>query len=235
MPRPGRVEVSLRRLDGQDANSRYARETGIDFHVTALARSAVRHCPPHQAALVASKSSWSFVDQWAWQSGLNVEPNSARTRLFVLGTKFAYVRTATRWPLSAQATAPPHNASAVNLSMAFEDVPADLEMAYRRLGGSLELLQDISRIYIEDYGQLLSELERNLRAQSRPAERFAHSLKGLISNFDKTDLVETFALAEQHVRAGAFDDALALIPRLRMGSKGLADELQKFLDDTQAA
>ena len=119
--------------------------------------------------------------------------------------------------------------------MAFEDVPADLENAYRRLGGSLELLQDISRIYIEDYGQLLSELERNLRAgQSRPAEHFAHSLKGLISNFDKTELVETFALAEQHVRAGAFDDALALIPHLQTGSKGLADELQKFLDDTQA-
>jgi HPt (histidine-containing phosphotransfer) domain-containing protein len=114
--------------------------------------------------------------------------------------------------------------------MSRDEIPANLQKAFQRLGCSRELLQDVAQIYVEDHVPMLRELDRNLCVGDVPsAERLAHSLRGLVATFDRTELVERWALAERHLRSGAVNEALALLPRLQSETSAFALELQDFL------
>jgi HPt (histidine-containing phosphotransfer) domain-containing protein len=78
----------------------------------------------------------------------------------------------------------------------------DLQTVLNRLGGDWALAQDVARIVLEDAPILIGELETGLREES--AERVAlsaHSLKGLVSNFNADACAAAARLVEQDGRA----------------------------------
>ena len=114
--------------------------------------------------------------------------------------------------------------------MSFDSIPAQWHTSLNRLGGNVQLLKELARFYLEDHGPLLRDLKLHLEARrAETAERSAHSMKGLSANFDRMELVDICAQAEQLARAGAIDEALALYPRLENEASRLAEELQYFL------
>jgi HPt (histidine-containing phosphotransfer) domain-containing protein len=71
----------------------------------------------------------------------------------------------------------------------------------QRLGGRRELLRDMIEFYLADYPPLLARFETAARAGDLAAlGRHAHSLKGLASNFDGCQVMETADAAAQAAR-----------------------------------
>jgi two-component system, sensor histidine kinase and response regulator len=116
------------------------------------------------------------------------------------------------------------------LQMASTSIPADLQPALKRFGGDVDLLREMARFYLEDHGQLVDDLEKHLAVGAATAvERAAHSLKGIISNFDRMDLIENCNQAETLARSGALDEVAAMLPRVRTQADQLATDLRRFL------
>ena len=114
--------------------------------------------------------------------------------------------------------------------MDIDDVPAELQKALRRLGGSVELLRDVAQIYLEDYGGIAGELRKAIQRGDAPAaERAAHSLKGLSSNFDRTQLVERCERIEKLARGGSLAEAGPLLADVHRETVTLTAALRDFL------
>jgi HPt (histidine-containing phosphotransfer) domain-containing protein len=99
----------------------------------------------------------------------------------------------------------------------------DLEKALQRLGDDKQLLSDLIGFYLEDYTDLLDEIDRALSANDAAAlEKSSHSLKGLIANFhddESRDLARTIELA---AKENELDRARRLAPQLRAQADALA-------------
>ena len=60
----------------------------------------------------------------------------------------------------------------------------DRSLALSRVGGDVELLQEIAQLFLEDAPNMLAAIDLALRSGDAHAlERAAHSLKGSVSNF----------------------------------------------------
>ena len=60
-----------------------------------------------------------------------------------------------------------------------------------RVGGDMELLAEMTELFIEDYPRLLSEIQNSIkRHDSTALEYNAHTLKGAIGNFAAASAVE---------------------------------------------
>lgn len=94
----------------------------------------------------------------------------------------------------------------------------DKQAALKRLGGSVELLNEMFQFFIEDAPPLLQTLETSLsRGEIDDAYRAAHSLKGLASNFDAHVVTRPAKLIEEHLRKKELENAQALVAEVRDG------------------
>ncbi len=114
--------------------------------------------------------------------------------------------------------------------MDIQQVPADLQKAFRRLGGSVDLLREVAQIYIEDHGHIAAELRKAVqRGDATATERAAHSLKGLSSNFDREQLIERCDRLEKIARAGDLTEAGQLLADIHRETVTLSASLQDFV------
>ena len=82
--------------------------------------------------------------------------------------------------LSVQQAQPNHGSALLEIA----DI-MDLENSLRRLDGDKSLLIDLIGFYLEDYPSLLVRMDEAAAANDAASlERAAHSMKGLVANFD---------------------------------------------------
>lgn len=73
-----------------------------------------------------------------------------------------------------------------------------MAVALSRMGGDEELLQEIARVFIDDYPKVLAQVRQAIRAQDPVLlERSAHTLKGSVANFGAPKAVEAALELEQ--------------------------------------
>ena len=91
----------------------------------------------------------------------------------------------------------------------------NLRAALERLDGDAELLSMLIAVYLEDSVELLARLSAAIdQRDAAGAERAAHSLKGLASNFDGFRSVEAALIIETAARQGDWSAIDAGLPRL---------------------
>jgi HPt (histidine-containing phosphotransfer) domain-containing protein len=111
----------------------------------------------------------------------------------------------------------------------------DREALLDRLGGDLELFQEITGLFREDCPKLLSEIRSAVSEDNPPAlERAAHTLKGCVANFGAAAAYEAALKLEQMGRArelggaaGACQTLEAEIARFELALEALARELAR--------
>ncbi len=108
---------------------------------------------------------------------------------------------------------------------------AEFQPALSRLGGSVELLCELARFYLEDAGGLITAMESGVQSgDARAAERAAHSLKGLAANFDAEQLITHCAAAEDAARRGDLAEYARQLPAIHESSQRLESRLRELLD-----
>ena len=109
-----------------------------------------------------------------------------------------------------------------------DDVPVfDLDVALVRLGGSVELLQQLAVLYSEDAKRLLDELREGAARQDvEQVKRAAHTLKGLAANFEATPAAQAAYRVERLADANDLDAAVMELPKM----ESQFERLQQALD-----
>lgn len=111
----------------------------------------------------------------------------------------------------------------------------DREALLDRLGGDLDLFQEITGLFRKDCPRLLSEIHSAVSGDNAPAlERAAHTLKGCVANFGADAAYEAALKLEQMGRAqvmegaaGACQTLEAEIARFELALEALARELAR--------
>jgi CheY-like chemotaxis protein/HPt (histidine-containing phosphotransfer) domain-containing protein len=84
----------------------------------------------------------------------------------------------------------------------------DRAAALDRVGGDLELLIELAGMFMEDYPQLLAEIEGALRnGDSDALRQSAHTLKGAVGNFSAQNAYDAAYALEQIGRSGDLGEA----------------------------
>ena len=105
----------------------------------------------------------------------------------------------------------------------------NLRAALDRLDGDSELLSMLIAVYLEDSVELLARLGAAMEIRDAPsAERAAHSLKGLASNFDAFSTVEAALAIETAARQGDWPAAIAGLPPLEQEASRLRQALTGY-------
>ena len=105
----------------------------------------------------------------------------------------------------------------------------NLRAALERLDGDAELLSMLIAVYMEDSVELLARLAAAIdQRDAANAERAAHSLKGLASNFDAFPAVETALAIETAARHGDWPAAIAGLPPLEQEVSRLRQALADY-------
>jgi two-component system, sensor histidine kinase and response regulator len=106
----------------------------------------------------------------------------------------------------------------------------DSKGALDRVGGDVDLLKDIARVFLDDCPRSLEELRTAAaRGDGRVVERVAHGLKGAASNFGAGCVVAAGFSIEQMGRAGKLDDFAAAMVRLEAACVELRGELEAMI------
>lgn len=105
----------------------------------------------------------------------------------------------------------------------------NLAAALERLDGDAELLVMLIGVYQEDSGELQSRLDAAIEARDAAgAERAAHSLKGLASNFDGFPAVEAALVIETAARQGDWPTMTGGLPTLEREVSRLRQALADY-------
>lgn len=117
-----------------------------------------------------------------------------------------------------------------SISVEQNKAPAiDLSEALQRLRGDKQLLAELIEFFLEDYSGLLQDIDGALATRAWPElVRQAHSLKGLIANFESGTAWQTAAAMEQAAKNEDLETALSLQGKLRSTTECLAKSLQGF-------
>ena len=106
----------------------------------------------------------------------------------------------------------------------------NLRAALERLDGDAELLSMLIAVYLEDSVELLARLAVAIdQRDAAGAERAAHSLKGLASNFDAFPAVEAALVIETAARQGDWSAVTAGLPPLEQEVSRLRQALADYL------
>jgi two-component system, sensor histidine kinase and response regulator len=106
----------------------------------------------------------------------------------------------------------------------------NLRAALERLDGDAELLSMLITVYLEDSMELLSRLSAAIEVRdAASAERAAHSLKGLASNFDAFPAVEAALVIETAARQGDWPAMTGGLPTLEQEVSRLRQALADYL------
>ena len=90
-----------------------------------------------------------------------------------------------------------------------------LDRALARLQNDRALLGEIAQIFIEDRRAIWTELQRGLQASNQEIVcRTAHTLKGLVSNFNSGPAERACLAVEEAARSGNFEEVMTLLPEL---------------------
>jgi HPt (histidine-containing phosphotransfer) domain-containing protein len=104
-------------------------------------------------------------------------------------------------------------------------------MILDRVGGDEDLLREITAIFVEEYPQLLQEIEAAIRDRSAVRlERAAHTLKGSVSNFGAQAATEAAYRLETLGRQGKLEQAEEALPDLLSEFVQLESALHQLLD-----
>lgn len=110
-----------------------------------------------------------------------------------------------------------------------DDVVIEYEATLKRLGGSQEMFRQYVTFFDEDIPQLLSDLSRELRADNcEAAAREAHSIKGLVSNFGVTTVVEVAAEIENACKQGSCEVGRQQLPALEQKLQAMSQALVPY-------
>ena len=105
----------------------------------------------------------------------------------------------------------------------------DRPAALARVGDDLELLQEITRLFLDDAPNMMSAIEQAIASQDADAlGRSAHTLKGCVSNFGAAEAYEAALNLEKLGRTGDLDGAAAGMERLRRSLEDLRPELEQL-------
>ncbi len=101
--------------------------------------------------------------------------------------------------------------------------------ALKRLGGDTDLFRDLAAYFIEDAPELLRAIHAGVAAGSgQDVRRAAHSLRGLMANFD-ADQAMAFAISIEHLSdKGQLRLVPAALAHLEIEVQFLRDALQEY-------
>jgi HPt (histidine-containing phosphotransfer) domain-containing protein len=98
-----------------------------------------------------------------------------------------------------------------------------------RLDGDLELFRDLLGYYFRDLPELLGEISRALNAADADAlGRWAHRLKGLVSNFDAHFAIGSAHELERMGRSGQLQGGREIYERLERELVDVTAQLRRF-------
>ena len=106
----------------------------------------------------------------------------------------------------------------------------DVDAALARVGGDVDLLKDIARVFLDDCPRALAELRgAGARGDCAVVERAAHGLKGAASNFGASRVVAAGLCLEQMGHAGTLDDFGIAFESLEFALAAFRRELEALL------
>ena len=99
-----------------------------------------------------------------------------------------------------------------------------------RVGGDESLLREITEIFLTEYPTLLEEIRAAVRAgDSGRLERFAHTLKGSVSNFGATEATRAAYQLEQIGRNQVLEEAPGALRALELHFSALRPALEAMV------
>lgn len=105
----------------------------------------------------------------------------------------------------------------------------DRDAALARVGDDEELLTELVKIFLEDYPNNLSAIDKAVASQDPPMlERAAHTLKGAVANFGADAVVREAFELERQGRSGDLSHATENLQRLHETIRQLDYELRPF-------
>ncbi len=104
------------------------------------------------------------------------------------------------------------------------------EALIRRVGGDLDLLQEMFRILEQDRPRMMERIRMALDAEdSEELEAAAHALVGAVSNFSAADAVQRARELESGAREGRISDCWEILGDLSEMLPGVEREVSEVL------
>jgi HPt (histidine-containing phosphotransfer) domain-containing protein len=105
----------------------------------------------------------------------------------------------------------------------------DLNAALKRVGNDRECFAHMTEFFFEDYPAIVDRLHQALDNRNAQGVGYAaHSLKGLVANFDANDLVHLAALIEKAASDGDLKAARTSSDALETGISRLHEALVSY-------
>ena len=109
----------------------------------------------------------------------------------------------------------------------------DYSAALARVGGDVELLQELAGMFMEEYPKLLDEIRRGLAEQNAgAASNAAHQLKGLLAQFGAETARQAAYGVEQPAREGNLAMTSQNLPVLEAAMRLVQPDLAKMAGST---
>jgi len=106
----------------------------------------------------------------------------------------------------------------------------DWEFARDAVGGDPQLLLELVEIFFEEYPKLIAGIQSSMESQAYPElRRFAHTLKGCLRYFGKTQAGKLSGQLEVMGREENIESATKLFADLQAELNALLPELREFL------
>jgi len=103
----------------------------------------------------------------------------------------------------------------------------DHDTALARAGGDAALLQEIASLFLENYGQWMTELREAVARGDPPAiARGAHGIKGSVANFGAAEAVKAAFQLEQAGRNCDLREVAKVLDSLELALAVLRPELE---------
>lgn len=114
---------------------------------------------------------------------------------------------------------------------AFDTTTLDLAAVLDRVGGDGLLLQEITRIFLDEYPVLLDRMKDAIQAgDAQGLEHSAHSLKGCVSNFGAEAVVSAALELENIGRSSRLEEAPVALAALERRFASLEPALSALMD-----
>ena len=107
----------------------------------------------------------------------------------------------------------------------------DFEAALARVGGDLDLLRQVTEVFLQEYPKTLSQLCSAIReGDGKTAREAIHSLKGELAYFAAEGAVRELTILRDLLLAGDMEGAANSGERLRQELDGIRPQLARLLE-----